>query len=64
MRLWVPEALETRLSASNWSGDLLAGVHGTAVALAIGAMAYAGVLGAAERLARREPMRDAIGAAG
>ncbi len=34
LRLWVPEALETRLPASNWSGDLLAGVHGAADALA------------------------------
>jgi hypothetical protein len=34
LRLWVPEALDARLSASNWSGDLLAGVQGAADALA------------------------------
>jgi putative intracellular protease/amidase len=41
LRLWVPEALDTRLPASNWSGDLLAGVHGAADSLAASSIGLA-----------------------
>ena len=41
LRLWVPEPLELRLPASNWSGDLLAGVHGAADSLAAASISLA-----------------------
>lgn len=41
LRLWVPEALDTRLPASSWSGDLLAGVHGAADSLAASSIGLA-----------------------
>jgi hypothetical protein len=41
LRLWVPEALDARLPASNWSGDLLAGVHGAADSLAASSIGLA-----------------------
>jgi hypothetical protein len=41
LRLWVPEALESRLSASAWSGDLLAGVQGAADTLAVSSIGLA-----------------------
>lgn len=41
LRLWVPEALDTRLPASNWTGDLLDGVHGAADSLAASSIGLA-----------------------
>ncbi len=34
LRLWVPEALDSRLSTSSWSADLATGIHGVADVLA------------------------------
>ena len=69
---WLPARVTVGVAAACAGGfisarvteRLLVGVPGTAVALAAGFVAYVGVLGAADRLARHAPVRDALGAPG